>query len=764
MMLFFLSCLLAVLPVASMKSPIFGPQEMNRVEGSSASIKCYYPPTSVNKHTRKYWCRQENNGICTTLISSQNYVSKDYKDRAKLTDFPENNTFVVDIFNLIKDDSGLYKCGLGVNSRGLSFDVSLQVSQAPVLPGDTEVYKEVLGRTVNIDCPFKIENSPNTKSVCKRRDKDCITVISSSGYIHPDYMNRVKLDFGGGTTALKFTFIMKQLQFTDAGIYVCQTGESYNDKKNVYLQVLKSEPELAYGNLRGSVTIDCAVEDPKVANKAKFLCWRSNGKTCDVVINTLGKKAQAFQGRIVLNPKDNRSFSVLITGLRKEDAGQYLCGASSLGEPEEGSPTQAWQLFINEETPIPPSPSVVKGVEGGSVAVRCPYNPKERNSVKYWCRWEDRNNGKCPLLVQSEGLSQEQSKAYEGRLALYEEPGNGTYTVILNQLTIKDAGFYWCLTNGDIHWTSVVELKIVQGTPTLKVPTHVTALEEGTTTISCHIPCKFYSYEKYWCKWTNNGCKVIPNQVNVPNQPVVSCNEKSQLINLTLSSVATKDAGWYWCGVKDNSRYEETVAVYVEVKKRTKESQDSIQVNAAPRGKVIDSSVRAIENKAIQDASLVLDDRAVKEIKNSADGSKESTDMNSSSGQERSSTILVSTLVPLALVLALGAVALGVARARHRRNVDRASIRSYKTDISMSDFENSRDFGAHDNIGDAPFNQETNLEGNTDFITTTEDTVETEETKKTKRSSKEEADMAYTNFLLQTNNIAANFQERPSEV
>lgn len=115
--------------VASMKSPIFGPQEMNRVEGTSASIKCYYPPTSVNKHTRKYWCRQENNGICTTLISSQNYISKDYKDRAKLTDFSENNTFVVNIFNLTKDDSGLYKCGLGVNSRGLSFDVSLQVSQ-----------------------------------------------------------------------------------------------------------------------------------------------------------------------------------------------------------------------------------------------------------------------------------------------------------------------------------------------------------------------------------------------------------------------------------------------------------------------------------------------------------------------------------------------------------------------------------------------------------------------------------------------------------
>lgn len=40
---------------------------------------------------------------------------------------------------------------------------------------------------------------------------------------------------------------------------------------------------------------------------------------------------------------------------------------------------------------------------------------------------------------------------------------------------------------------------------------------------------------------------------------------------------------------------------------------------------------------------------------------------------------------------------------------DRVSIRSYRTDISMSDFENSRDFGANDNIGASPVTQETSL-------------------------------------------------------
>lgn len=112
-----------------MKSPIFGPQEVSSVEGGSASITCYYPATSVNRHTRKYWCRQGAKGRCTTLISSEGYISKDYEGRAKLTNFPENSTFVVNIGHLTRNDSGRYKCGLGISSRGLNFDVSLEVGQ-----------------------------------------------------------------------------------------------------------------------------------------------------------------------------------------------------------------------------------------------------------------------------------------------------------------------------------------------------------------------------------------------------------------------------------------------------------------------------------------------------------------------------------------------------------------------------------------------------------------------------------------------------------
>ncbi|XP_019832403.2 polymeric immunoglobulin receptor [Bos indicus] len=752
----FLACLLAIFPVVSMKSPIFGPEEVSSVEGRSVSIKCYYPPTSVNRHTRKYWCRQGAQGRCTTLISSEGYVSDDYVGRANLTNFPESGTFVVDISHLTHKDSGRYKCGLGISSRGLNFDVSLEVSQDPAQASHAHVYTIDLGRTVTINCPFTRANSEKRKSLCKKTIQGCFQVVDSTGYVSNSYKDRAHISILG-TNTLVFSVVINRVKLSDAGMYVCQAGDDAKaDKINIDLQVLEPEPELVYGDLRSSVTFDCSL-GPEVANVPKFLCQKKNGGACNVVINTLGKKAQDFQGRIVSVPKDNGVFSVHITSLRKEDAGRYVCGAQPEGEPQDGWPVQAWQLFVNEETAIPASPSVVKGVRGGSVTVSCPYNPKDANSAKYWCHWEEAQNGRCPRLVESRGLMKEQ---YEGRLVLLTEPGNGTYTVILNQLTDQDAGFYWCVTDGDTRWISTVELKVVQGEPSLKVPKNVTAWLGEPLKLSCHFPCKFYSFEKYWCKWSNRGCSALPTQNDGPSQAFVSCDQNSQVVSLNLDTVTKEDEGWYWCGVKEGPRYGETAAVYVAVESRVKGSQGAKQVKAAPAGAAIQSRAGEIQNKALLDPSFF----AKESVKDAAGGPGAPADPGRPTGYSGSSKALVSTLVPLALVLVAGVVAIGVVRARHRKNVDRISIRSYRTDISMSDFENSRDFEGRDNMGASPEAQETSLGGKDEFATTTEDTVESKEPKKAKRSSKEEADEAFTTFLLQAKNLAsAATQNGPTE-
>lgn len=759
--------LVTVFSGVSTKSPIFGPQDVSSIEGNSVSITCYYPDTSVNRHTRKYWCRQGANGFCSTLISSNGYLSKEYSGRASLINFPENSTFVINIAQLTQEDTGSYKCGLGTTNRGLFFDVSLEVSQVPEFPDDTHVYTKDIGRNVIIECPFKQENAHSKKSLCKKIGETCEVVIDSTEYVNPSYKGRATL-FMKGTT-LVFYVNINHLIHSDAGLYVCQAGEgSSANKKNADLQVLQPEPELLYKDLRSSVTFECDLGQ-EVANEAKYLC-RKNKETCDVIINTLGKRDPAFEGRVLLTPRDdNGRFSVLITGLRKEDAGHYQCGAHSSGLPQEGWPIQAWQLFVNEESTIPDSRSVVKGVTGGSVAIVCPYNPKESSSLKYWCRWEADGNGRCPVLVGTQAQVQE---GYEGRLALFDQPGSGTYTVILNQLSTQDAGSYWCLTDGDSRWRTTIELQVAEATkkPDLEVtPQNPTAVVGESFTISCHYPCKFYSQEKYWCKWSNDGCHILPSHDEGARQSSVSCDQSSQLVSMTLNPVNKADEGWYWCGVKKGQAYGETTAIYIAVEERTRGSPHvnptdaNARAKVVPEEEVVESSASENENKANLNPRLFADEREIQNVGDQAQENRASGDAGGAGGQSGSSKILFSTLVPLGLVLAVGAVAVWVARVRHRKNVDRMSISSYRTDISMGDFRNSRDLGGNDNMGASPDTQETVLEGKDEIETTTECTTEPEESKKAKRSSKEEADMAYSTFLFQSSTIAAQVHDGPQE-
>lgn len=111
--------------------------------------------------------------------------------------------------------------------------------------------------------------------------------------------------------------------------------------------------------------------------------------------------------------------------------------------------------------------------------------------------------------------------------------------------------------------------------PDLEVtPQNATAVIGETFTISCHYPCKFYSQEKYWCKWSNDGCHILPSHDEGARQSSVSCDQSSQIVSMTLNPVKKEDEGWYWCGVKEGQVYGETTAIYVAVEERTRgESQ-----------------------------------------------------------------------------------------------------------------------------------------------------------------------------------------------
>uniref|UniRef100_A0A8D2ML03 Ig-like domain-containing protein n=1 Tax=Zonotrichia albicollis TaxID=44394 RepID=A0A8D2ML03_ZONAL len=84
--------------------------------------------------------------------------------------------------------------------------------------------------------------------------------------------------------------------------------------------------------------------------------------------------------------------------------------------------------------------------------------------------------------------------------------------------------------------------------------------------LTCCYPCKYYSYEKYWCRWSNTGCAMLPvqQQQGLP-QPGDACEPNARTVVLSLDPVTEEDKGWYWCGVKRNGVFGETMAVELQM-------------------------------------------------------------------------------------------------------------------------------------------------------------------------------------------------------
>lgn len=105
---------------------MLGPRQVTGLLHGSVTVKCFYPATSVNRHDRKYWCK-ESTRRCSTIVSSNGYLSREYEGRAMITDFPDYGLFTIEISGLRISDMGSYKCGVGINDK-LFFRVKLDVS------------------------------------------------------------------------------------------------------------------------------------------------------------------------------------------------------------------------------------------------------------------------------------------------------------------------------------------------------------------------------------------------------------------------------------------------------------------------------------------------------------------------------------------------------------------------------------------------------------------------------------------------------------
>ncbi|XP_074165117.1 high affinity immunoglobulin alpha and immunoglobulin mu Fc receptor [Sminthopsis crassicaudata] len=112
-------------------SALKGPRLVDGDPGGTVTIECHYTPTPVNKYQRKYWCRlYPPQRVCHTIISSNLFINHRYQGRVTLVDFPSQGRFVVTLTQLIPEDSGYYRCGIGPRTDMLFFSMNLTISTA----------------------------------------------------------------------------------------------------------------------------------------------------------------------------------------------------------------------------------------------------------------------------------------------------------------------------------------------------------------------------------------------------------------------------------------------------------------------------------------------------------------------------------------------------------------------------------------------------------------------------------------------------------
>ncbi|NXV94280.1 PIGR protein, partial [Calonectris borealis] len=602
-------------PPKAASNPVFGPRQVYGLLNGSVTVKCFYPPTRVNRHDRKYWCKESATG-CMTIVSTNGYTSPGYKGRASITDYPQAESFQITLSELTMADAGTYRCGVGINARGLSHKVNLDVSEGPHVPEGAELFYVKLHSSLTMSCSFGKENESARKFLCKMEKSGCHNIVDSYRNIDEDYVGRVLLS---------------------------------------------------------------NVEPPG-------------------------------------------SFSITITQMGWEDSGLYLCGVGSYGEDGE---TKELDVHVYEETSVPQGKPTIIGVKGSSVTFECRYEPLKKSSVRYWCKW--RQNG-CAKIIENNGFV---ADPYEGRVAMYDSPNNGTITIILNQLKDSDNGYYWCMTNEEKEQQSSAELKIIDGEPGLQGKKEVEAQVGSRVDLTCSYPCKYYSYQKYWCKWNGPTCTPMPSSDQRQPGPDVTCDTDNKTVTLSFDSVAKTDQGWYWCGVKRDGLFGETMAVYLRVTEGSSagRSPDLLDAEAPPA-----------------EGGFIPQGRAYSDAGVGSAGASESSD------QSHGPNTLVLVLGPVGAVLLIVVTAFAVFKYRQLKRSDLVSVGSYRTNISMSDFESVKEYSASNNAC-VKESQETQLGGD-EFITTTATPESAAETKAAKRNSKEDADLAYSTFLLTSGSIA----------
>ncbi|XP_036427738.1 butyrophilin-like protein 2 [Colossoma macropomum] len=260
-----------------------------------------------------------------------------------------------------------------------------------------------------------------------------------------------------------FSLLLTNLTTKDAGVYNCfvysqqETGQTSVEIE--YLVVTGGHAVSAYE--REDVTLNCSVDSYIPPQELEEVSWTKVDQDITMLVLQEGViqtdfTPSRFRNRVeFFGPEEihKGNFSFSLKDLRMEDKGQYRCEVLS-GEFSAQTTVEihliknithlaVFALLSGLRVLGPSDPLIVE--LGGSVMLPCYVEapiPLEELKVE-WKRTDSETL--VHLFQDGESRPEAQDQAYSGRASFFtEEVKHGNFSLLLTNLTTKDAGVYNC--------------------------------------------------------------------------------------------------------------------------------------------------------------------------------------------------------------------------------------------------------------------------------------------------------------------------------